>query len=852
MSMLGKRIRREWFDRWCDNPARIVPRMEMPAVKIPVRGVLNEKIDDQLASVWHILNIPGFEPPEPNPVRVLRLSGVPEKNERPIVIHDVFKDGDKTYLFPLVIGLPNRHNILFDLETNRLAAWWLGDTARQRTKGKSWYWETGAKSLLDSSVAESEISLIVGGRELRPKPNPQFPARLDRYGLVGLSGEPLDRPRFTGWLTFPDSNEPDEKGEATMQVAFNYGILPLPSPELEKYTGRSLPPGASGFAYGIGYRVRDRHPLDEARLRIVSPQVAAASTWDPATATLKLPGESGLHIRISAALSGRFKWAGDGTISMVPYPPDPAGFRNLNFGLCEFFTTLPVDEYLADAPPVLPVKSANVAIAPGLVGTRLPLADDIMPAAFSWTKDGKLVFATLKGQVLKAIDENGDGDEDTLRLVADGLATPYGINSLSNGDIDVIAKDGLLRLVFLDENDRAGSVATAASGWGMTEDYHDWAVGLVGDDKNGYYVALPCQQDQRSEAAATLRGKMLKLVPRRPQFEDPRLFDVEVISAGHRFPMGMARNRDGELFVTDNQGNYNPFNELNHVRKGAHFGFINALEKEKGYQPPPLTEPAINIPHPWTRSVNGICFLDTPVGWVKDAKHPPTHAESTPKPEPRGSSAAAASTHPTSLYGPFEGHLIGCEYDTRRLIRMSLQKIGDTYQGCAYPLSIPPDDVEKGLLGPIVCAIKPTTGELYVGEIRDSGWGASNNIGQIVKIKIEPDKLPCGIAEVRANSTGFTIDFIQPVDPAKARDLTSYSIQSYRRESTPAYGGPDLDRRDERITSAEVSADGKRVTLKLPGLRARHVYELRTKNLAPGGRMFHPDEAHYTLRQIPQ
>ena len=101
--MLGKRIRREWFDRWCDNPARIVPRMEMPAVKIPVRGVLNDKIDDQLAAVWHILNTPGFEPPEPNPVRVLRLSGIPEQNERPIVIHDVVKDGDKN------LSLPARH-----------------------------------------------------------------------------------------------------------------------------------------------------------------------------------------------------------------------------------------------------------------------------------------------------------------------------------------------------------------------------------------------------------------------------------------------------------------------------------------------------------------------------------------------------------------------------------------------------------------------------------------------------------------------------------------------------------------------------------------------------------------------
>jgi hypothetical protein len=182
---------------------------------------------------------------------------------------------------------------------------------------------------------------------------------------------------------------------------------------------------------------------------------------------------------------------------------------------------------------------------------------------------------------------------------------------------------------------------------------------------------------------------------------------------------------------------------------------------------------------------------------------------------------------------------------------MSLDKVNGEFQGCAYPLSIPPDDVEKGLLGPIVCAIKPTTGELYVGEIRDSGWGASNNIGQIVKIKIEPEKLPCGIAEVRATSAGFTIDFIQPVDKAKAADLASYSIQSYRRESTPAYGGPDLDRRAETISTVDLSADGKRVTLTLPELRRGHVYELRTKNLAPGSETFHPGEAHYTLNQIP-
>ena len=45
------RVRKEWYDRFVRNPARIVPRMEMPSVQIPVRGVLGSKLDDQLSAL---------------------------------------------------------------------------------------------------------------------------------------------------------------------------------------------------------------------------------------------------------------------------------------------------------------------------------------------------------------------------------------------------------------------------------------------------------------------------------------------------------------------------------------------------------------------------------------------------------------------------------------------------------------------------------------------------------------------------------------------------------------------------------------------------------------------------------
>ncbi|HLF23586.1 MAG TPA: hypothetical protein VI565_06645, partial [Burkholderiales bacterium] len=303
-------------------------------------------------------------------------------------------------------------------------------------------------------------------------------------------------------------------------------------------------------------------------------------------------------------------------------------------------------------------------------------------------------------------------------------------------------------------------MVTIASGWGHTDDYHDWAVGLPRDEEGNYYVALPCQQDERTAAAAKYKGAVLKLSPREPTPDDPRLFAIEELTTGHRFPMGIARSRGGEMFVTDNQGHYNPFNELNHVVTDRHYGFINAVDRKPDFQPP-LTPPAIDIPHPWTRSVNGICFLESP---------------------------AASKTD----FGPFEGHLIGCEYDTRRLIRMSLQKIGDTYQGAAYPFSYDTPRSGPSLLGPLVCAVSPR-GDLYVGGIRDSGWGGANNVGEIVRLRPRFEQLPCGIAEVRATATGFVVEFTAPIDRGKALLADSYSLSSYTRVSTPAYGGDDQD-----------------------------------------------------------
>ncbi len=178
---------------------------------------------------------------------------------------------------------------------------------------------------------------------------------------------------------------------------------------------------------------------------------------------------------------------------------------------------------------------------------------------------------------------------------------------------------------------------------------------------------------------------------------------------------------------------------------------------------------------------------------------------------------------------------------------MSLEQVAGTYQGAVYPLSCEAAARAETFEGPVVCQVAPD-GDIYIGNLRDSGWGAGANTGSLVRLRWL-DQLPAGIAEVRASSGGFTLDFTSEVDPSLAGDLANYSVSSLRRIPTPDYGGPDQDRRVDKIKSVEVSPDRRRVKIKLESLRAGFVYEFRLRSLVAGARFF-PDEAYYTLRKL--
>lgn len=774
LSMLGERIRKSWYDRWMRNPARIVPGMEMPSVQIPVRGVLHDDVHAQLNAVWRTLNMKSFEPPEPNPVRVVRRSGKSLPDERAAVLTDVLHNDDDVYIKPLLIGLPNRHSILFDLENASLVSWRIGNVARQRARGKKWNWETAGVELWNRGDS-TEFTLESSGEILKPVRSGQFVTEFDTVEHVkgGV--------RFSHRLVF-------KTGDAKEQtVIVEQTFTPLAD--------------QAGFDRQLTFRGLLVDQSMAVQLTEASPTVESETKFSLGRQLVEVIAGKFSYIRNSHFVSLR-KTATDGVA---------------NFTL-RYTSAAPVDQYFAPEATAPQPESTTLKAVPGFETTRLPLADEFMPTGLAWRKDGSMIVTSLKGRVWLARDTDGDSLADRATVFSDELAAPYGAFA-GEGYVDVISKYALVRLFDDNADDIADRMQTVASGWGHTADYHDWVVGLPRDERGNYYLAIPCEQDGRSNAAAHLRGKVLRVAPREPTASDPRQYALETISGGHRFPMGLARTKAGELFVTDNQGNYNPYNELNHVTAGARFGFINSSEKKDPSFKPKLTSPAINIPHPWTRSVNGICVLETPTG-VSPGR-----------------------------FGPFEGHLVGCEYDTRRLIRMSLQQVNGQWQGAAYPFSDPEAKGDDSLLGPICCAVSPA-GDLFIGELRDSGWGGSNNIGAITRVRPDWKTLPPGIAKVEHRKGGFEIFFTHAVDAANAKDASNYAISSATRTSTPAYGGSDEKRRAEKIESIRVAGDSMSVILKLSELRRGFVYDFQLKNLAVKGETFFPAEAYYSLNEF--
>ena len=168
----------------------------------------------------------------------------------------------------------------------------------------------------------------------------------------------------------------------------------------------------------------------------------------------------------------------------------------------------------------------------------------------------------------------------TYHRFASALHEPLGL--LRRGDALLTAqRSEVTQMRDIDGDQVADEYLTVAKGWGVTGNYHEYAFGPKVDGAGNLWITLNLglglKPDQRRRtirnpqlgvSQGKWRGWGLKITP------SGKLVPV---CAGMRSPSGIGVNAAGDMFYTDQQGNWVGTNALHHMREGVFFHHPEAL-----------------------------------------------------------------------------------------------------------------------------------------------------------------------------------------------------------------------------------------------------------------------------------
>ncbi|NNE93423.1 MAG: carbohydrate-binding protein [Verrucomicrobiales bacterium] len=436
--------------------------------------------------------------------------------------------------------------------------------------------------------------------------------------------------------------------------------------------------------------------------------------------------------------------------------------------------------------------------------------------------DGRMAVCLPSGEIFFY-----DTKADQWQLFAEGLHNPLGLVAVSNSELIVSQRPEVTRVRDTNGDGKADDFEVVSDGFGMSGNYHEFHFTPVRDKDGAIYFALgtgssgdgvrsivrgkfdPRGRPGRMHASTPFRGCVMKVTP-----------DGKTIpwSYGHRTPNGLGFDLKGNLFVTDNQGDWVGSSKLFHVKEGRFYGHAPSLTWKEGFKGAPLeTDPEV-LAKMRTRA----CVV-FPHGTMANS---PTQV---------------LAITPEANFGPFTGQLLVGEMNKSRVMRILLEEIGGELQGACVPFiggSPMPGGCNRLGWGP--------DGSLYVGHTKHT-WAGSEGITRIEW----GGELPFEAVSMNLTKTGFRFTFTKPVDREIAANPATWPFKRYYYQYHRKYGSPQIDLTPVPVEAIEISQDGKTVELALAELKAWHIHELTVAGLkAEDGTPLANTNFVYTLNRL--
>jgi glucose/arabinose dehydrogenase len=452
----------------------------------------------------------------------------------------------------------------------------------------------------------------------------------------------------------------------------------------------------------------------------------------------------------------------------------------------------------------------------------VPLPPDAVVEAGSMLElpDGRLVVGTRRGEVYFATAAETTPPAPKWKLFATGLTEILGL-AWRDGVLYVTQQGEVTRLIDTDGDGGADRFETVSDAWAWGGE-HEFNFGSNFDKDGAIWTLHGLTGSYTSERP--FRGWALR------HFPDGRW---EAMCSGLRSPGGIAFNAAGDVFYVESQGPWASANMLKQLKPG---GFMGHPIGNKWYDLAPNMGPRPAEP---TGGDTGRRHLDA-------QRIPQLVLPSVVLPYKKMGQSASAIMLDVSggKFGPFAGQFFIGDYTLSLVMRAEMEKVNGAYQGACYPF-------RQGFATGLIGGTLTRGGHIFVGGSK-RGWPVRGLAPYALQRLDWNGNTPFEIHSMRVQPDGFELRLTAPADNATASDPRSYTLETFTHHYFGAYGGPEIEQADQRITRATVSADGLTVHLVVDKLVVGHIHELHLPGLRDrAGKPLVHDVAYYTLNQIP-
>ncbi len=406
--------------------------------------------------------------------------------------------------------------------------------------------------------------------------------------------------------------------------------------------------------------------------------------------------------------------------------------------------------------------------------TENPWACRVRLGGFDFFPDGdRAAVCSWDGDVWLVTGVNHPEKGLTWQRIASGLFQPLGLK-IVDGQIYVCCRDQIVILHDLNGDGETDFYENFNNDHQVTDHFHEFAMGLQTDKEGNFYYARGARHALK--ALVPQHGTLLKV-----NKEGTR---TEILATGFRAPNGVCLNPDGTFFVTDQEGHWNPKNRINWVVKGGFYGNMWGYHDVTDSSDEAMEPPLCWITNNFDRSPAELL-------WVTSKK-----------------------------WGSLHGSLLNLSYGYGKILIVPHEKIKGKLQGgvCELPLPRFPTGIMRG-------RFHPENGQLYACGL--FGWaGNQHQPGGFYRVRYtgKPVHVPVGL---QAKAKTLSITFSDKLNPESATDKERFRIKIWDLKRSRNYGSKHYNEKYLPISSAQLSKDGKTVSLEFPALQPTWCMEIR-------------------------